>query len=64
MPDQVMLKPIDVAEHLNVTTRTLTNWRNGGSGPPYVDLAGGQSKPVIRYNKVALEIWIDEKSSQ
>lgn len=48
-----LLTPAKLAEHLEVSTGTLANWRSAGTGPKYVRLAG-----VVRYRVDAVEKWI------
>jgi predicted DNA-binding transcriptional regulator AlpA len=55
-----LLTPPEVARLLNVTTRTLHNWRNSGDGPPWVKLGEGDNAPV-RYDRESLESWIKER---
>jgi len=45
-----LLTPAKLAEHLDVSTGTLANWRSAGTGPKYVRLAG-----VVRYRVDAVE---------
>lgn len=48
-----LLTPAKLAEHLEVSTGTLANWRSAGTGPTYVRLSG-----VVRYRVDAVEKWI------
>jgi transposase len=49
----------DVAEHFEVTTRTIINWRKRGYGPRYA-LIGRR----IRYRRQDVESWTTEQFSQ
>lgn len=48
-----LLTPAKLAEHLEVSTGTLANWRSAGTGPKYIRLSG-----VVRYRIDAIEKWI------
>ena len=45
------------AEHLNLSVRTLQQWRYRGCGPRYVKLGG-----AIRYRPEDLDAWLIERS--
>jgi len=49
------LKPKEVAERLSITTRTLSNKKAGGSGPPFLKMDG-----VVRYPVDGLERYINK----
>lgn len=57
MPNPDLLTPQQVAEILQLTTETLRNWRDSGSGPPFERLNGR----VIRYERAALEQWRESR---
>lgn len=48
-----LLTPAKLAEHLEVSTGTLANWRSAGTGPKYIRLSG-----VVRYRVDTVEHWI------
>jgi hypothetical protein len=48
-----------VAERLNLSPRTVTNWRHAGKGPRSFRLGTGGKAPV-RYRAVDVLAWIDE----
>ena len=49
------LKPKEVAERLSITTRTLSNKKAIGSGPPFLKMDG-----VVRYPVDGLERYINK----
>ena len=49
------LKPKEVAERLSITTRTLSNKKAIGSGPPFLKMDG-----VVRYPIDGLERYINK----
>jgi hypothetical protein len=49
------LKPKEVAERLSITTRTLSNKKATGSGPPFLKMDG-----VVRYPVDGLERYINK----
>lgn len=51
-----LLAPPDVADHLGVPERTLSQWRYLGKGPEYMKIGRH-----IRYRKSALERWLDQQ---
>lgn len=54
----MLLTPAEVAERLRVAPRTLETWRRRRQGPPSIKVNG-----VIRYDAVALERWVAERTS-
>lgn len=52
-------KPAQTAEFLAVTTETLANWRERGTGPRFVQLAGH----AIRYRPSDIEKWLEASTS-
>ena len=67
---QTYFAPIEAAEYLGVTTRTMAQWRRTGRGPTYVRLGGLTSR--VRYERARLDEWmrarqhlhtVDERSS-
>ncbi|WP_040828883.1 helix-turn-helix transcriptional regulator [Nocardia jiangxiensis] len=42
-----------VAEHLQLTAKTLANWASRGVGPNYIRLGGGR----VRYPRKDFEAW-------
>lgn len=49
------------AELLDVSTPTLTRWRQQGTGPTYVKLGEGPKAPV-RYRPEDIEAYLEERS--
>lgn len=47
------LTPIELAERLGVTARTLTNWRSNNTGPKYFKPTGN----VVRYRLTDVDAW-------
>lgn len=58
-----LLKPVEVARLLNVTTKTLREWRRATprQGPAVCKLGDGRSSSV-RYRRQAVETWLDERT--
>lgn len=56
-------KPRDVALRLNVSERTLANWRWLGTGPKFVKFGNGRSAP-IRYRRSDVDQWVNENAGQ
>ena len=54
------LTPKQVAERLNVTTRTLTRWREQDpyDGPPFV----GLTPKTVRYPQTEFERWLTQNT--
>ena len=52
-----LLKEDKVARWLNVSTRTLQNWRWRGGGPEFIKLRHG-----VRYEPAAVEAWISART--
>jgi Predicted site-specific integrase-resolvase len=48
--------PTWVSDLLEVTTKTLANWRSAGSGPPFVK-AGGR----VLYKESDVYAWLDSR---
>ena len=53
------LKAADVAKEYGFAVDTLTMWRKMGKGPRYIKLAG--CRDSIRYERTALENWLDSQ---
>lgn len=49
-----LMRPKQTAELLNVTERTLRQWRQRGWGPAFLRLPGG-----IRYERPAVVQWLE-----
>jgi excisionase family DNA binding protein len=49
--------PREVAEKLNIQTRTLQDWRSNARGPKFVRVGRH-----IRYRKSDIEAWIEQQS--
>lgn len=49
-----LLAPRQLAEALNVTTKTLERWRMTGDGPPYIRV----SRKVVRYRLSDVESFL------
>lgn len=52
-----LLTPVEAATYLNVSPRTLEDWRCRLVGPPYMKPAGTST---VRYKAADLEQWINE----
>lgn len=52
-------KPKDAAAYLAVTTTTLNNWRERGTGPRYVRL----SNRAVRYRPADVEAWLKDNEA-
>lgn len=50
-----LIKPIDLAKLLGVTTQTLTRWRKEGLGPEWIKLNGS-----VRYRREDVESYLDQ----
>ena len=57
-PVDACLKPAEAAAALNVSIRTLENWRRWGNGPPFVRL----SKVCVRYPVPGLQRFIADRT--
>lgn len=44
----------DIADLLHVSDRCVEGWRQRGTGPAYIKLAGGR----VRYRREDVEAWI------
>lgn len=53
-----LLLPETVAEYLQVSNKTLSNWRSLRVGPVFVRLRGG----VVRYRREDVDTWLDEQA--
>lgn len=53
MPETYLL-PVEAAQALRVSVKTLTQWRWQGKGPPYLRVAGN----LIRYAQSELDHWL------
>jgi predicted DNA-binding transcriptional regulator AlpA len=51
---KAFLNPRDVADLLQVSDRTVSNWRQKKTGPRYIKLAGGR----IRYHRSDVQDFI------
>jgi len=52
--NEPLLSPSEASRLLNVSIRTLENWRARRGGPPFIKF----SPRVIRYRLPELEIWL------
>jgi predicted DNA-binding transcriptional regulator AlpA len=50
-----LLTEVEAAQFLNVSHRSLQNWRVRGGGPRYVKIGGR----IVRYRRSDLAAWID-----
>lgn len=53
-----LLQPDALAEFLQISTKTLSNWRSLRVGPAFIRLQGG----VIRYRQEDVDAWIDDQA--
>jgi hypothetical protein len=51
------LTPKQVSERLGTSTEVLTAWRNGGHGPPWLQIG-----PEARYDETDLVCWMERTS--
>lgn len=49
-----LLNEQDAARYLNLTPRTLQNWRHVGGGPPFIRI----SARAVRYDPRDLDSWL------
>ena len=49
------MTPEEVAAILQVSLRTLAEWRRDGYGPPWSKL---RSRKIIRYNREKFDAWL------
>jgi excisionase family DNA binding protein len=57
LPIRRRLTEIEAAEILNVSPRTLQQWRVKGGGPPFLKLGS-----AVRYDPDALEAWTQTRT--
>lgn len=57
MPDTYLL-PIEAADMIRVSVKTLTKWRYEHKGPPYRKVAGN----LIRYVQSELDDWMQAQA--
>lgn len=55
------LTPTEAAELINVTPKTLANWRYQGIGPAYRKLGRGRGG-LVRYPRRSIEQWLDAQT--
>jgi excisionase family DNA binding protein len=55
--DFLLMTPPEAAQLLNVSERSLENWRHRGGGPAFVRVSGR----CIRYRRDDLVNWIDDR---
>jgi predicted site-specific integrase-resolvase len=48
------MTPEEVAAILQVSLRTLAEWRRDGIGPPWV----AYSRKIVRYNREKFDAWL------
>ncbi len=56
-----MLTTEQVGEVLQVSPRTLFNWRQAGGGPPYVALGEGRGA-AVRYPRADLRAYLNSRT--
>jgi predicted site-specific integrase-resolvase len=54
------LTPAEVAKLLNMSAVALRKWRHLGIGPNYLKM-GDSTNSRVRYNKQAVEAWIEKR---
>lgn len=54
-----LLTTAQVARLLGVSERTLRRWRDSGTGPPFIPLAG----TTVRYREAALTTWLSRRET-
>lgn len=57
MPLPRLLRPEQVCDVLDVSEKTLKNWRSQGVGPPFLKINNG----AVRYSERDVETWIREQ---
>lgn len=57
---ETKLTPAQLAEELEVSTRTLANWRWAGIGPRYTKLGDGRTARV-RYRRADVDAWLKSR---
>jgi excisionase family DNA binding protein len=57
-PDD-LLTPLQLAEVLGISVRTLYNWRSQRKGPP-----GFRVGSHVRYRRSDVEAWLDEQAQK
>jgi predicted DNA-binding transcriptional regulator AlpA len=60
MTDNRLLDTEAAAKYMNFSKHTLLGWRAKGCGPDYVRI----NQSTVRYEKTALDRWIDAKRIQ
>ena len=50
--DRKLLATLQLAEHLELSPRTLERWRHQGTGPPWLEIGGR-----IRYDPTDIAKW-------
>lgn len=53
-----LARPAVVAEFLDVTEKTLENWRAQETGPPFIRINGR----LVRYDMDAVEAWLADRA--
>jgi excisionase family DNA binding protein len=53
--EEQLLTPQQAAKYLNISVRTLAEWRRRGIGPPSIKLPSG----ARRYRRADLDRWIE-----
>jgi predicted DNA-binding transcriptional regulator AlpA len=52
-----LLTAKDVAKLLNMSEKTLANWRSQNKGPPYIKFPGKNGKGGVRFEIAAVRKW-------
>jgi predicted DNA-binding transcriptional regulator AlpA len=55
--DDDMLTRVQLAEALNISSRTIDRWIREGTGPPYVRLSRG----TLRWRWGDVKVWLAER---
>lgn len=63
MDREPLAKPAEVARHLGVKERTLTNWRYRNQGPKWIKRGTARQAPV-RYRWSDVEAWLEQQSNE
>ncbi len=61
LTERLLLTEEEAAELLGIEPHTLGKYRRAGNGPPYVQLSKGKKRQLVRYRRLDIEEWIEQK---